>query len=155
MNRSPSGTGTCSSGRHAKLSMRGRRLSVMGIFAMTAAILHRPIKVAALSSASKMATKRIAVIGGGASGIFSAISAAEHFVSLQFTQRLEVVVLEATSKTLTKVAISGGGRCNGTWRRGECLPSLAHHKAYFFFIVPCLAAPLQCCMILPSQRAKS
>jgi predicted Rossmann fold flavoprotein len=49
---------------------------------------------------------RIAVIGGGASGIFSAIAAAESSSGVQ------VVVLEAGRKTLTKVAISGGGRCN-------------------------------------------
>jgi predicted Rossmann fold flavoprotein len=47
---------------------------------------------------------RVAVIGGGASGIFSAIAAAE--------SGLEVIVLEAGGKTLKKVAISGGGRCN-------------------------------------------
>ena len=62
------------------------------------------------------ATRRIAIIGGGASGIFSGISAAEHIASLKQKNdlpNLEIVVLEATSKTLTKVSISGGGRCNG------------------------------------------
>lgn len=49
---------------------------------------------------------KIAVIGGGASGIFASIaSASSHPQS-------SVVVLEATSKTLSKVEISGGGRCN-------------------------------------------
>lgn len=47
---------------------------------------------------------RIAVIGGGASGIFSAIAAAET------SSAAKVVVLEAGRETLTKVAISGGGR---------------------------------------------
>lgn len=73
--------------------------------------------VAALSSAAAAGTttKRIAIIGGGASGIFAAISAAEHYASRLDHKRefLQVVVLEATSKTLTKVGISGGGRCNG------------------------------------------
>lgn len=59
-----------------------------------------------------LSTKRIAVIGGGASGIFSAVSAAEHHANQKLKEKLEIVVLEATSKTLTKVAISGGGRCN-------------------------------------------
>lgn len=51
-------------------------------------------------------TKNIVVIGGGAAGIFSAIRAAElgH----------RVTVLEKNRKLLTKVAVSGGGRCNVT-----------------------------------------
>jgi len=53
----------------------------------------------------------IAVIGGGASGIFSAISTAEH-LQANGGADTEVVVFEALGKTLTKVAISGGGRCN-------------------------------------------
>jgi predicted Rossmann fold flavoprotein len=72
--------------------------------------------VTSLSSSSS-STKRIAVIGGGASGIFSAVSAVEHYASLKKKPKLEVVVLEATSKTLSKVAISGGGRCNGESRK--------------------------------------
>lgn len=59
-----------------------------------------------------LSTKRIAVIGGGASGIFSAISAAEHHANQKRKEKLDIVVLEATTKTLTKVSISGGGRCN-------------------------------------------
>jgi NADH dehydrogenase FAD-containing subunit len=96
---------------------------------MTAATIKNPsFRVAALSmsssssSSSKKITQRksIAVIGGGASGIFSAISAAEHYhENSKEQQQLEIVVLEATSKTLTKVAISGGGRCNGTYIRGD------------------------------------
>ena len=46
------------------------------------------------------------VIGGGAAGIFAAIQAA--------TLGKEVLVLEATSQLLSKVKISGGGRCNVT-----------------------------------------
>ncbi len=59
----------------------------------------------ALSSPNK-----IAVIGGGASGMFASIAAAEY---AEFARsQTKVVVLEATSKTLSKVKISGGGRCN-------------------------------------------
>ncbi len=47
------------------------------------------------------------VIGGGAAGFMSAIVAAEQGVR-------SVVLLEATSKPLEKVRISGGGRCNVT-----------------------------------------
>ncbi len=48
----------------------------------------------------------IVVVGGGAAGFFAAIHAAQ-------TGR-RVVLLEKTQKLLTKVAISGGGRCNVT-----------------------------------------
>ena len=46
------------------------------------------------------------MIGGGAAGFFAAIRAAE--------LGAEVTLLERTSKTLGKVRISGGGRCNLT-----------------------------------------
>lgn len=51
---------------------------------------------------------RIAVIGGGAAGFFAAIMAKKH------CPEGHVVVLEAGSKVLSKVRISGGGRCNVT-----------------------------------------
>lgn len=53
-----------------------------------------------------MKSKKIIIIGGGAAGIFSAVRAAElgH----------QVTVLEKSRKLLTKVAVSGGGRCNVT-----------------------------------------
>lgn len=50
----------------------------------------------------------IAVIGGGAAGFFAAISAAEVDPSLN------VSIYEKSSKVLSKVKISGGGRCNVT-----------------------------------------
>lgn len=50
----------------------------------------------------------IAVIGGGASGFFAAISAKEANPSG------EVKIFEKTSNLLSKVRISGGGRCNVT-----------------------------------------
>ena len=50
----------------------------------------------------------VAVIGGGAAGFFGAICAAEAAPSTQ------VVVFEQSSRVLTKVKISGGGRCNVT-----------------------------------------
>ncbi|AAP99422.1 MULTISPECIES: NAD(P)/FAD-dependent oxidoreductase [Prochlorococcus] len=49
----------------------------------------------------------LAVIGGGASGFMGAITAAEEGVP-------SVLLLESTQKTLEKVRISGGGRCNVT-----------------------------------------
>lgn len=50
----------------------------------------------------------LVVIGGGAAGFFCAINAA-----LQ-APGLEVILLEKSSKLLSKVRISGGGRCNLT-----------------------------------------
>ena len=52
-------------------------------------------------------TRSLVVIGGGAAGFFGAISAAEHGVE-------DVVILESSREVLTKVRISGGGRCNVT-----------------------------------------
>jgi len=52
--------------------------------------------------------KRLIIVGGGAAGIFCAINAA------RMCEELEVVVIEKTDKLLSKVKISGGGRCNVT-----------------------------------------
>lgn len=50
----------------------------------------------------------VLVIGGGAAGFFAAIQA-----GLKHPEK-RILILEATQKTLTKVKISGGGRCNAT-----------------------------------------
>jgi len=51
---------------------------------------------------------KVAVIGGGAAGFFSAISAKQHH------PEADVTLLEKSNKLLAKVKISGGGRCNVT-----------------------------------------
>jgi predicted Rossmann fold flavoprotein len=48
------------------------------------------------------------VIGGGAAGFFGAITCAQQF------PHHRVLLLEKTRQLLTKVRISGGGRCNVT-----------------------------------------
>src|SRR5215207_8569565 len=48
------------------------------------------------------------VVGGGAAGFFAAIHAA------RANPGAEVIVLEKTAQFLSKVRISGGGRCNVT-----------------------------------------
>jgi predicted flavoprotein YhiN len=48
----------------------------------------------------------ILVIGGGAAGFFAAIHAAH--------KNNKVVIFEKSGKVLSKVKISGGGRCNVT-----------------------------------------
>lgn len=52
--------------------------------------------------------KKIIIIGGGAAGFFSAINIATKHPDYKVT------ILEKTSKVLSKVKISGGGRCNVT-----------------------------------------
>ena len=47
------------------------------------------------------------VVGGGASGFMSAVTAAENDVN-------NIIILESSTKLLEKVRISGGGRCNVT-----------------------------------------
>jgi predicted Rossmann fold flavoprotein len=51
---------------------------------------------------------QVVVIGGGAAGFFGAIACAEAHPETR------VIVLEAAHQPLTKVRISGGGRCNVT-----------------------------------------
>ena len=53
-----------------------------------------------------MSKRKVVVIGGGASGFFAAINIAEKATDT------EVIILEKTNKVLSKVKVSGGGRCN-------------------------------------------
>lgn len=63
-----------------------------------------------------MGKKRVIIIGGGAAGIFAAAQCKD----------CEVIVLEKTRQLLSKVRISGGGRCNVT--HSEFDPKkLTHH----------------------------
>lgn len=55
-----------------------------------------------------MEKQKIIVIGGGAAGFFAAINCAS------LNKNSEVLILEKTSKILSKVRVSGGGRCNVT-----------------------------------------
>lgn len=52
--------------------------------------------------------KKLVVVGGGAAGFFCAVNAARMNAGLQ------VILLEKSAKLLSKVRISGGGRCNTT-----------------------------------------
>lgn len=83
-----------------------------------------------------MNKKRLLVIGGGAAGFFCAVNAA------RMNPALEVMIAEKSSKLLSKVRISGGGRCNVThscfsiaemikkYPRGEAFLKKAFH--HFF-----------------------
>jgi len=50
----------------------------------------------------------VIIIGGGAAGFFTAINLAEN------KPNLKIIILERGSEVLTKVKVSGGGRCNVT-----------------------------------------
>ena len=52
--------------------------------------------------------KQLIIIGGGAAGFFCAVNAA------RMNPQLQVTILEKTNKLLSKVRVSGGGRCNVT-----------------------------------------
>jgi predicted Rossmann fold flavoprotein len=53
-------------------------------------------------------SKQLIVIGGGAAGFFCAVNAA------RMDRSLKVTVIEKNNKLLSKVKVSGGGRCNVT-----------------------------------------
>jgi predicted Rossmann fold flavoprotein len=55
-----------------------------------------------------MEKKKIVVVGAGAAGFFCAIQIAE------LHPDWEIIILEKTNKLLSKVKVSGGGRCNVT-----------------------------------------
>ncbi len=55
-----------------------------------------------------MDKKKVVVVGGGAAGFFCAIQVAE------LHPHWEIIILEKSNKLLSKVKVSGGGRCNVT-----------------------------------------
>ena len=55
-----------------------------------------------------MENKKIVIVGGGAAGFFCAIHVAE------LHPEWEIKILEKSTKVLSKVRVSGGGRCNVT-----------------------------------------
>ena len=63
----------------------------------------------------------ILIIGGGASGLFASALLSEH------KDKIKVAILEKTNKLLSKVKVSGGGRCNVT---NACKQKSAFSKSY-------------------------
>ena len=61
--------------------------------------------------------KNLIVIGGGAAGFFCAVNVA------RLNPHVKVTILEKSNKLLSKVKISGGGRCNTTHQLFE-IPAL-------------------------------
>src|SRR3977135_772845 len=68
-----------------------------------------------------MGKKQIAIIGGGAAGIFPAIAWA------RANPQNEVSIFERGPEFLTKVRISGGGRCNVTHASFDPRTSREHY----------------------------
>jgi predicted Rossmann fold flavoprotein len=64
---------------------------------------------------------KVAIIGGGAAGFFSAIAAKENYPDA------EIIIFEKSQELLSKVKVSGGGRCNVT---NNCVSVSELCKAY-------------------------
>ncbi|TVQ04729.1 MAG: NAD(P)/FAD-dependent oxidoreductase [Balneolaceae bacterium] len=64
---------------------------------------------------------KVAVIGAGAAGFFTAVNAAG------MSDKLDVTIFEKSKNLLSKVRISGGGRCNVT---NHCFDPVELSKAY-------------------------
>lgn len=86
-----------------------------------------------------MATQQqtLVVIGGGAAGFFCAVNAASA------NPALKVLILEKSAKVLSKVRVSGGGRCNVTHNCQSIAQLIKHYprgasflkKAFHHFFV--------------------
>ena len=63
----------------------------------------------------------IAVVGGGAAGFFAAINVKENYPDA------EVTIFEKSKEVLSKVKVSGGGRCNLT---NDCSGNAELSEAY-------------------------
>lgn len=75
--------------------------------ARTPALLRRDF-CAAFGYSPAMRDRRVVIVGGGAAGFFAAIACAEA------CPKIPITLLEKGSHFLSKVRISGGGRCNVT-----------------------------------------
>src|SRR5438309_11914229 len=76
---------------------------------------------------------RVIVVGGGAAGFFAAITCAE------LARNAAVTLLEKSPESLSKVRISGGGRCNVTHACFEPRQLITYYPRGG----PALAAPFQ------------
>ena len=70
---------------------------------------------------SRENTYDLVVVGGGAAGFFGAI------VTAELNSDFSILILEKTTKLLSKVRVSGGGRCNVTHNCFEPTPLSKHY----------------------------
>ncbi|XP_071692650.1 uncharacterized protein [Rutidosis leptorrhynchoides] len=82
---------------------------------------HRRFRAVAFSESPEVENEKMVVVGGGAAGIYGAIRAKT------LAPNLNVIVIEK-AKPLTKVKISGGGRCNVT--NGHCVDNMVLAEKY-------------------------
>jgi predicted Rossmann fold flavoprotein len=75
---------------------------------IASAIVNEFNRISAFFAENIEVEKQLVVIGGGAAGFFCAVNAA------RINPELKVVIVEKTNKLLSKVKVSGGGRCNVT-----------------------------------------
>src|SRR5664279_2321546 len=75
----------------------------------------------ASATVCRMSSRRVVVAGGGAAGFFAAITCA------QTAPDVEVTLLEKGPQFLSKVRISGGGRCNVTHACFEAREFASHY----------------------------
>ncbi len=68
------------------------------------------------------------MIGGGAAGFFCAVNAA------RIQPALEVLVIEKSGKLLSKVKVSGGGRCNVTHASDSIADMIGHYPRGHSFL---------------------
>ena len=73
-------------------------------------------------------SKTLIVIGGGAAGFFCAVNAA------RLNPDIQVSILEKTGKLLSKVRVSGGGRCNVTHRCIDIAEMSGNYPRGFHFV---------------------
>jgi len=73
-------------------------------------------------------SKHLIVIGGGAAGFFCAVNAA------RLNPLLKVTILEKSSKLLSKVKVSGGGRCNVTHHCFDIVEMSKHYPRGQYFV---------------------
>jgi len=73
-------------------------------------------------------SKHLIVIGGGAAGFFCAVNAA------RLNPLLKVTILEKSSKLLSKVKVSGGGRCNVTHHCFDIVEMSKHYPRGQHFV---------------------
>ena len=100
------------SSQNARGFSRGNIFTKDGILIASVAQegLMRPIKKVVMK-----AKYDVIVVGGGAAGFFTALNIK------QSKPNTEVLILERTKEVLSKVRVSGGGRCNVT--HAEFIPS--------------------------------
>ncbi|KAJ9683577.1 hypothetical protein PVL29_019240 [Vitis rotundifolia] len=103
----------------------------------------RLFTTAATSTSQKSSEERLVVVGGGAAGVYGAIRAKT------VAPNLDVVIIEK-GKPLSKVKVSGGGRCNVT--NGHCLDKMTEDDGRVFPVSNSSSSVIECLMSEMKKR---